>query len=212
MHEMAKKVWQKVEAHRTVQVFNPYSPMYEDILAECGEEEARYRCWKADHLPNILAAPRTYLDMVVTTPDGNRRILIKIVESLKFDIWWDDFTRNKIFQPEADACLGGLSYKQLLEYCDRDNPSDYLFRLSRAGGNDSNELNELYGSYKRGTWYHYHTRDIVKSFSNIVSHMESYDNDNGMSFKDCLNVRNAKRTSIKNGRIFGKVKKQRFAG
>lgn len=209
MHDMAEKVWRSIEGFRTVPFFNPYSPHYEHICEfTSDEDEAGYRCWKAQELPQLVGAPRIYLDMVVTTPDRNRRILIKIVERLKFDIWWDflddkeEFHGNKKLKPEA--CLGCVSYKHLLEYSDRDNPTDYLFRMYRSGDLDRYEFDDVYSSYKRATWHH-HNLDIVKCFPNVVRYLGGSIEEKKIFFKDCLNVRNAMKTSIKTGRILGNV-------
>jgi hypothetical protein len=202
MHNMAMKAWEMLKEHRSPHPIR--YPLVESSLRnnEGKSPEDFKKEWenRTQQEQALTQAPRIYLDMVVTTPDRNMRVLFKIVEGIKCDIRWY-FVEDKDpgVMSNHPSCLGSLPYKHLFEYGDSENPKSIKLRMFRNEDIDIGEVRRLCNLYNRSIWYN---TNIVKTFKEVVDNM-SVNDMSGMSFKDCLNVRNAKTTILDRGSLVG---------
>lgn len=209
MHDMANQIWERLKQTRAGPLRPPYEttmpilPHINEIDSPSNEAEgAMY--WDVGELPSLTLAPRIYLDMVVTTPDRNLRIIFKIIEKYKCDIWWNFLEEKETGEiRDLPSCFDYVPYKHFLEYGDRDNPMEYLFMESRLGELDKDSISRVFNTFKRTSWY-FEKNNIEKTISGVVRYMDRNDI-SGMSIKDSLNVSNAMITDIKTGTIVGKV-------
>lgn len=110
-----QKVWERLQELRSHPLLDSTLDN-KDVTIE--EILSRREAWLYETLGVVEQAPRTYLDMVLTKPGRKLRILIKIIDGFKCDIWFHFLTiyeRNKIILPSNDPSrLESYCYKELL--------------------------------------------------------------------------------------------------
>lgn len=177
----------------TVQYKMEYSP-YEFLTRK---EE-----WQEESLGVLNNAPRTYLDMVVSRPGLNVRILLKIIDGYKCNIFYDSLTIDRRRKSNRTSISGfeSHSYKKLFEYYDGDNTKTFASTLHKDGFNLEDETYQKYDSLGQSIWYH---KSIVKTFNEELENtvynglgVVDYD-----SLKHCINVENVNIADIQSGKV-----------
>lgn len=199
------KVWERLQELRSPPIRYPLVDATldnKDVTIE--EILSRREVCLSETLGVVEQAPRTYLDMVLTKPGRNLRILIKIIDGFKCDIWFHFLTiyeSNRIKLPtDHSSRLESYCYKELFEYYDMDNPINFLIKhkYDRDPDGKGYETFPPYEFLWKSSWYH---KSIVKSFNNEIDNLASNNDEYGKSFKHCLNFSNAKIMDLQTGRM-----------
>lgn len=117
MFDMGSQVWERLQELPPIR-----NPLVETVLddKEFGLDEllSRKEAWLSETLGVLEQAPRTYLDMVVTKPGRNLRILFKIIDGFKCDILWNylDIEGGKKYSSNHPSRLESYSYKEVSHY------------------------------------------------------------------------------------------------
>ncbi len=136
IHLEGSKVWERLKELRSPPIRHPLvDTLYNDKEFTPYEFLSRKEVWQEESLGVLAKAPRTYLDMVVTTPGRNLRILFKIIDGFKCDIFWQFLRIHRWIKSNRTSIsrLESHCYKELLEYYDLDNPPKFRSMLLHAG-------------------------------------------------------------------------------
>jgi hypothetical protein len=160
----------------------------------------RKKEWEEESLGVLNKAPRTYIDMVVSTPVENKRILFKIIDGFKCDILIEhlSLTEEKVSYRTLVSGLEKHSYKQLFEHYDLDNPF-IISRLHKEGLIEDDFSCLKHTLLYKYSWYH---KNLVKSVNKEVDNIPIYYNDlDSECFKDYLNLNNLNILDVESGQI-----------
>jgi hypothetical protein len=163
----------------------------------------RKALWEEETLPVLENAPRTYLDMVVSRPGLNERILFKIIDGYKCNILFEQIEIDGRKKSNRTSISGfeSVNYKELLEYYDVENILILPYELYKDSLNDEDDTYNKYFSLGHSIWYH---KSLVETFNEELENIQYKSRVGWVDFgslKYCLNVKNTNIVDIESGKL-----------